>query len=280
MDTFIYDENFKQELRQDLHPFGEVTFLESLAEPGMTALDIGANKGLSTVAIAKNVRPRGRVFAFEPVPEYHKNLETNLAGNNVDNVRTYQFALGGQNGRIDYYKNGGGSGIVPQEGAEKLSVEVVTLDHFADKEKLKTIDLISMDCEGSELMVMEGGKQILQSEPLKLFCEIHRSYLESLGQTLDDIVKWLEDHDFEVTPVFVDDLDKKVGYEECTHIFASHEQNDQDIDEEIKKLEKELSDLEARWPAHSTPPSMIQEREELEEKLEEAKHRKTSGNSP
>lgn len=39
----------------------------------------------------------------------------------------------------------------------------------------------------------------------------------------------------------------------------------------IKEIEEQIADLKARWPAHSVPPSMWRELEELEEKLEEAK---------
>ena len=38
--------------------------------------------------------------------------------------------------------------------------------------------------------------------------------------------------------------------------------------EKIEKLENEIADLKARWPAHSVPPSMWQELEALEEELE------------
>jgi len=39
----------------------------------------------------------------------------------------------------------------------------------------------------------------------------------------------------------------------------------------IKELEAEIAELKARWPAHSVPPKMWQQLEELEEKLEQAK---------
>ena len=39
----------------------------------------------------------------------------------------------------------------------------------------------------------------------------------------------------------------------------------------ISDLEKEIAELQSRLPAHSTKPSMIQQLEELEEKLEKAK---------
>ncbi|MFC1942749.1 histidine kinase [Chloroflexota bacterium] len=39
----------------------------------------------------------------------------------------------------------------------------------------------------------------------------------------------------------------------------------------IKEIEEEIADLKARWPAHSVPPKMWQQLEELEEKLDKAK---------
>ncbi len=273
MDTFIYNQAFKRELKEDPHAFGEVSFLESLAEPGMTAVDVGANNGLTTVAIASKVGPSGRVYAFEPVPEYYRSLQANLSRNGIHNAKAYRLALGDRIGRADYYKDGGGSGIVPQDGAEKLSVEVTTLDAFAEEEGLDEIDLISMDCEGSELLVLKGGERTLQAGPLKLFCEIHRGRLEALGQSLTHIVQWLEERRFSVRPLLVHDLDKEVDYEGCTHIFGSREADLAGSDKEVERLEKQLADLKARWPAHSAPPSMLQELEELEEKLEGARRR-------
>jgi hypothetical protein len=38
--------------------------------------------------------------------------------------------------------------------------------------------------------------------------------------------------------------------------------------ERIKELEKQIADLNSRWPAHSVPPAMLQQLEELEEALE------------
>lgn len=247
--------------------------MESLAEPGMTAFDVGANKGLTTVAMAKKLGADGRVYAFEPVPEYYRRLDANLSRNGIRNVKTYPFALDDRTGRVDYYKNGEGSGIVAQGGAEKISVKVTTLDGFAEQEGVRQIDLINMDCEGSELLVLKGGKRTLETGPLKLFCEVHRGGLKALGQSVLQIVRWLEERNFRVRPVLVNDLDKDVDYGGCTHVFASREADVSGADREVEQLEKQLADLKARWPAHSVRPSMLEELEELEEKLEDAKRR-------
>jgi hypothetical protein len=41
-----------------------------------------------------------------------------------------------------------------------------------------------------------------------------------------------------------------------------------DIDR-IGELKQEISELKARWPAHSVPPSMLQQLEDLEEELKQ-----------
>ena len=41
--------------------------------------------------------------------------------------------------------------------------------------------------------------------------------------------------------------------------------------DKIKEIEEKIADLKARWPAHSVPPSMWQQLEELEDELERAK---------
>jgi hypothetical protein len=39
----------------------------------------------------------------------------------------------------------------------------------------------------------------------------------------------------------------------------------------IKEIEAEIADLKARWPAHSVPPHMWQQLEELEDRLDQAR---------
>jgi hypothetical protein len=40
---------------------------------------------------------------------------------------------------------------------------------------------------------------------------------------------------------------------------------------EIEDIEEKIGELKARWPAHSVPPNMWQELEDLEDQLEKAK---------
>jgi len=49
--------------------------------------------------------------------------------------------------------------------------------------------------------------------------------------------------------------------------MESHKVNN----DRVREIEEKIADLKARWPAHSVPPSMWQQLEELESQLEEAK---------
>lgn len=40
--------------------------------------------------------------------------------------------------------------------------------------------------------------------------------------------------------------------------------------ERIRELEEKIAELKKRWPAHSVPPAMMQELDDLEAKLSEA----------
>ena len=40
--------------------------------------------------------------------------------------------------------------------------------------------------------------------------------------------------------------------------------------ERIKAIQEQIAELKRRWPAHSTPPDMMQRLDELEEELENA----------
>jgi len=42
-------------------------------------------------------------------------------------------------------------------------------------------------------------------------------------------------------------------------------------EDKVREIEDKIADLKARWPAHSVPPSMWQQLEDLEAQLEEAK---------
>lgn len=220
MDLFLYDSpTFESFLKDNPHEEGEVKFLQSIVEEGMNVVDIGANVGITTVAIAKRIG-RGNIYSFEPVPEYFATLTKNLSSNELENARAYEMAVTDRVGKVDFYHKGLFSGIISEKGARRFEVSSITLDRFLSDEKIERVDLINMDCEGSELFVLGGAKQTLQKNKVKIFCEVHHDFLKQLGQSVEGLVKYLQDFEFEVQSVSLNDGERGVNFDNCDYIYA------------------------------------------------------------
>ena len=55
-------------------------------------------------------------------------------------------------------------------------------------------------------------------------------------------------------------------------LFTSRRREPLD-NQRVREIEEKIADLKARWPAHSVPPSMWQQLEDLEEELEKAQRK-------
>ena len=221
MEFFLYDSlAFQDFLKANPHEGAEVELLKSIAKEGMTVIDVGANIGITTVAIAKKIGGKGKVYAFEPLPGYFDVLKKNLSANGLKNAKAFELALVDRVGRIDFYENELSSSIVSRGSTKKTIVSATILDNFLSEQNVERIDLISMDCEGSELLALKGAERTLRKNKVKIFCEIHPDALEELGQSVGDIVEYLQRLGLEVHSVSLDDL--KIGntFESCDYIYA------------------------------------------------------------
>ena len=221
IELFLYDSpGFKNFLKDNPHERGEVKFLESIVKEGMNVIDIGANVGITTVTVARKIGRRGKLYSFEPTPEYFNILKENISSNGLENVKVYELAVTDQVGRAPFSQKELSSGIVFEEGAKKFEVSTTSIDRFLSEEKIERIDLINMDCEGSELLVLKGAKETLRKNKVKIFCEIHHDFLKQLGQSVEELVQYLQGLEFQVQSVSLDDLKMGNNFEKCEYIYA------------------------------------------------------------
>lgn len=221
MELFLYDSPaFKTFLKDHPHEAAEVKFLESVVERGMNVIDVGASIGITSVVIARKIGERGKLYSFEPFPQYFNILHKNLSSNKLANVKAFQLALSNQAGKADFYENGLSSSIVSKEGVKKSVVDTTTIDRLSNEEKIETIDLINMDCEGSELLVLYGAEETLRRNKVKIFCEVHHDFLGHLGQSVQNIVEYLHKLGFQVHSVSLDDLSMGSDFDKTEYIYA------------------------------------------------------------
>jgi len=134
--------------------------------PARLVLDVGAHCG-ETCRSLLQLFPETHIHAFEPVRENFNRLAE--ATRNEPNVHCHPLALGSDPGSCEILlqpdsqthslrhqcPDGG------QAGVRSERIEVSTLDEFALREHLGTIDLLKIDTEGFELEVLRGGKKLL-----------------------------------------------------------------------------------------------------------------------
>ena len=159
---------------------------EKLANKVGVFLDIGANIGYYSLLAAK-ANPSIDIYAFEPAkgPKYY--LEKNITINNFNSrIHMVELALSDQNGIIDFYEVEStkyNSRIFNLSGEHnagtkktsrnfvKNSVKSITLKDFIISEKLSRIDLIKIDTEGTEVAILNSGKQYIKEFQPIIICE-------------------------------------------------------------------------------------------------------------
>lgn len=153
----------------------EVNILPELAPPGSVLVDIGANHGIYTLALAQRAALcGGRVIAFEPNPGLHPGLEASLAANQLAHlVKLRHEGLSREPGQAQFHipLNPELASLSPVAGARQVDVELTTLDALADAlDPDERLGLLKIDAEGAELDILAGGKHALEKHrPIAMF---------------------------------------------------------------------------------------------------------------
>src|SRR5206468_941885 len=125
-------------------------------KPGMVAVDVGANLGVHTLALARAVGPAGRVHALEPDPANFRLLARAVAEAGAAQVTLHRAAAAAQAGEIDLHLspvNRGDHRLHPEAARRaRLRVPVIVLDELLAGEP--HVDFVKIDVQGAEVAVL------------------------------------------------------------------------------------------------------------------------------
>lgn len=144
--------------------------LVRLADPGELALDVGANLGLMTCALASAVGRDGHVTCFEPHPllltELRENLDLWRRQMTWDHIDIRPVALSDTDGFASlimptgFADNRGRSTLERLDDGERVTVETRTLDAVLLPDD-QFVGVMKIDIEGHEYKALEGAARLL-----------------------------------------------------------------------------------------------------------------------
>ena len=145
--------------------------IDKFVKEGDYCLDIGANVGALSLAIAKRVGIAGKVFCFEPGPLTFERMQKNISLNpGYSNIFVLEKSgLSDKPGTLFWHLN------ALHEG-NGVKVPVVTIDSYVEAHGIPKINFVKIDVESMEYEVIKGGMKtwekhlpILYYETLKEF---------------------------------------------------------------------------------------------------------------
>jgi FkbM family methyltransferase len=180
--------------------------------PGDTAIDVGANVGYHTLAIADAVGPEGHVHAFEANPEIMRFLRATMFVNGLSTwtgtgrVCLYHNAALDKPGAIMLASAPGhyGSGHVITDKpssdygpaySTRVEIPAVALD-AALADRVGAVDLIHKDIEGSEPLALRGARAIIDRSPrIRIITEWSPAMMAARAD-VGEFVAWLGERRF------------------------------------------------------------------------------------
>jgi FkbM family methyltransferase len=176
----------------------ETQIARRLLQPGMSAVDVGANWGYFTLVAAHLVGARGRVLALEPDPGLFRLLSGNASRNGLAQITCANVAAADVAGRARFVaapSDGGNSGLARLAAAnERSDFECTTaaLDDLLREQGVEHVDLVKIDVEGAETRVLRGMLGGLRAGRYRyVLLECHPAALEAAGSSMADCLEIL-----------------------------------------------------------------------------------------
>lgn len=164
------------------------------------AVDVGANLGLFSLALAKG--GFHRVYACEPLPDTYKRLVKNVGLNPslATRIVPCKVGVGEEDKVVDFIFNSSSPGQskialasrVP-ESQIKVKCELMTLPSLFSRHGVQHANFLKLDVEGFESSVLRGALPLLQAGKVEfIYAEIIPKALEDAGSSLSEFAQLIE----------------------------------------------------------------------------------------
>lgn len=129
----------------------------------LTIVEIGANIGLVSHYFKDFAKI---VYAIEPSKQHLDNLQKLVDYNKIENIKVCPLAISNHDGMEKFYHNQNVTMFSLKDTVNNKGdfeeVKVQTLETFMKEQEIESVDLLKLDCEGSEseLIVSDGFQNV------------------------------------------------------------------------------------------------------------------------
>lgn len=168
-------------------------------------VEAGSHKGRDTLELHKTW-PDAHIYAFEPVPELFEQLCENTK--NISCIHCYRYAFGATTGEALFYLSSKectaiSSLLEPHAFISKkgpvsftpVTVQTVTLDHWAQINKVPSVDFLWLDLQGFELACLNTSPTILETVKA-IHMEVSLTERYKNNPLYPEIKQWLAQQNF------------------------------------------------------------------------------------
>jgi len=200
--------------------------MQIVLEHNSTFIDVGSHKG-EVLSKALKIAPKGKHYAFEPIPQIHKKLDKRYGQYcDVKNIGLSDHF--GETSFNHVVSNPAYSGIKQRtypkkEKIEEITIQVDTLDNqLFDQER---IDMIKIDVEGGELDVLKGAVKILNKFHPVIVFEHGKGAAEYYETTPQEVFTFLDEQHYNIFTLkaFIENTDR-LTKDEFISLFNSNKE--------------------------------------------------------
>lgn len=174
---------------------------------GPVVIDVGANVGYFSLFTLMRF-PKAKVFSFEPMPMNFKLLSKYSSENPHLDFNPVNKAMSGEAGHITLQYDASDSFTTSASifentiGNDTLKVETTTLAHVLEANNIDKVDLLKLDCEGSEYSILYTTDDAVLEKIGALSIETHEG--NEPNENRDNLVEFLHQKGF--TTKVADDI--------------------------------------------------------------------------
>jgi FkbM family methyltransferase len=171
-----------------------------IPKKGDVVFDCGAYCGVSTYFFSKLVGKQGKVIAFEPDDFNYEVLKKNVRYHKLKNVIPVKMGLWSASTELEFtntnvsnqqlqYRDANSFLVLPCVSANSAKrVKVLSLKDAYRKFKLKRLDFVKMDIEGSEIDTIRGSADFIKNNDIHFaIASYHRINGEMTYKKLEQI---------------------------------------------------------------------------------------------